>query len=64
MSEQVKKRFYEEQIVKKIVKTAVKTAIHEKVLTKDINKFLLKSLDDIIKKELGNDRTTTISYNN
>ena len=58
MSEVIKKRLYEEQIVKKIAKAAVKAAIENNVVLLDVNKFMLNSIDEIIRKEVDNDRTT------
>jgi hypothetical protein len=58
MSEVIKKRLYEEQIVKKIAKAAVRFAIENNVKLSDVNKFMLNSIDEIIRKEVDNDRTT------
>jgi hypothetical protein len=58
MSEVIKKRLYEEQIVKKIAKAAVRVALENNIKLTNVNKFILDSIDEIIRKEVDNDRTT------
>jgi hypothetical protein len=58
MPEVIKKRLYEEQIVKKIAKAAVRAAIENNIKLPDVNKFMLNSIEEIIRREVDNDRAT------